>query len=186
MSSLEWKITVDEGYLEARGGSSLFWYNSSLNIFGGGSEDLNLTQIDVSTKEIRKIELLGEDPGYRQVFPFAVFDDYFYMFPGYSYPIGNFKLDCFRLSLKTKVSQSINCSFTSVYTSFTQYENTLFLFGGETFNQITNDLLQVQLSETLIIDTVTPTNTYPNPRTGHTMARCSQYLWLFAGCSSGS
>jgi hypothetical protein len=186
LNTFIWSVVIPPGVLEARAGSAMVVYNESLFIWGGSTLNLNFIKID-SFGNISEVKVTGDFPDYRQSFPYSFYEDYVMILPGYSYPIGMFIKKCFRVSMITLVSSEVNCGVESIYSSFTQVQDTLYVFGGENFNSYSNELGKLDLSKTPpIFSLISPDTVYPKPRSGHTMMRTRSYLWVFGGCSSGS
>lgn len=163
----------------------MFWYNETLNIWGGSTYSINLTQIDLKTLEITEIFVSSTVAQTIIFFPFAVYSDALYIFQGYTYPYADYNLNCSLLNLTSLTLENFECPFDSLFNSYAQLDNKLYLFGSELYNNFTNELIQIDLADNLNLTILSPHNDYPPSRVDHTMFRCRNFLWVFGGRSNG-
>ena len=177
MDNFEWSVEVDDELLGKVKEGFLFGVNESLYFFDKGS--VRLSQVDL---ELKRVVDLGVDADIGVGFQcFAVYDNYIYLVPEISY-LGTVKLYCLVINLVTLTIQQISCEINGTFSYSTQSQETLYLFGEQTSNGISNSLISIDLSS-LQSEILSHEFIYPRARAYHSLVRCRKDLWLYGGCS---
>ena len=169
----------------ARSGPGLVNWNGNVYLWGGSVDDTSLYMMNFTENSWKVIETIGSPPSPRQLYPYFLFEECFYVFPGASYvptQIGN---GCFRISLISLIWELLNCDLARIVYAYGVVEDYILLLGGTMENGRTNELLIGEISENIVFSTVTSHWNYPLPRLGHSLHKSRELLWLFGGYSQG-
>ena len=161
-------------------------YNkNSLYLCGGSVNDTSIYKLDLAGNTWEVLKVTGTPSPARQVFPMYSWEEYLYVFPGYTYDSSDYSMGCYRFQVLTYTWTDVDCDIDRVIWAYVGADQYLALFGGANSKGSSNELTYGLLGDPISTIAVTANFTYPSPRFKHSMQHSRTDLWLFGGYSDG-
>ena len=155
-------------------------------MWGGSANDSLLYQLNLTTFYWSIINTTGPVPSPRQMFPYFLYKNYFYILPGHSHDMTGLSLDCYRVLLSSFIWEKIECDLNRVVYAFCHIDDQIALLGGLSDTKITNELLVGNITNDIQLSIITSYWVFPPRRINHSLHTSRDSLWLFGGEYDGT